>query len=211
MKKKPIIVGSVVVDRHCGGDPAANPNKIINSKNELLAGRSADGARHPIGEVGVTLLPSGARFRMSWLAKIRIRHRTVRARSSRRSVKPLPLLKRVEAGRSVPDEPNIVIIKRRRRSISRSDPVRRGDTAPRSWRNANVAAVLAFADIRTASRCDRCRRTVRCARSFTARRRSARTRREVRRGRLGEEQDARRVKTGKIDPSNKDAPRHGPR
>lgn len=162
MKKKIIIIaGSVIVVIVMAvAILAANLNKIINSKKGALLAQAKQttGRDISIGDVGVTLWPGlGARVSDVVVSDDPAfsTEPFVRAKQLVVNVKLLPLLrKQVEIKRLVLDEPNIVIIKADAKHfnftsmVTAASPPPAGGAPGRKPKNSNLAAVLAFADIK---------------------------------------------------------------
>jgi len=162
MKKKILIIaGSVlVVVVVAVAILAMNLNKIINSrKGALLAqAKQQTGRDIAIGDVGVTLWPGlGAKVSDVVISDdpAYSTEPFVRAKQLIVNVKLMPLLhKQVEIKRLVLDEPNIVIIKADSKHfnftslVAAASPPPAGGAPGRKPKNANMAAVLAFADIK---------------------------------------------------------------
>ncbi len=162
MKKKILIIaGSVVVVIVVAvAILAMNLNKIINSKKGVLLAQAKQttGRDISIGDVGVTLWPGlGARVSDVVVSDDPAfsTEPFVRAKQLVVNVKFMPLLrKQVEIKRLVLDEPNIVIIKADAKHFNFTSLVTTAsppsaDGAPAAKpNNSNMAAVLAFADIK---------------------------------------------------------------
>lgn len=162
MKKKIlIIVGSVlVVVVVAVAILAMNLNKIINSKKGALLAQAKQttGRDISIGDVGVTLWPGlGARVSDVVVSDDPAfsSEPFMRAKQLIVNVKFMPLLhKQVEIKRLVLDEPNIVIIKADPKHFNFTSLVTAASPPPADGapgakpKNSNMAAVLAFADIK---------------------------------------------------------------
>jgi uncharacterized protein involved in outer membrane biogenesis len=162
MKKKIIIiVGSVVALVVVAvAILALNLNKIINSKKGVLLAQAKQqtGRDISIGDVGVTLWPALGAKVSDVVVSDDPAYSTepfVRAKQLIVSVQLLPLLHRqVEIKRLVLDEPNIVIIKKDQAHfnftslVAAATPPPAAGGTPAAPKNANMAAVLAYADIR---------------------------------------------------------------